>query len=310
MIGDSSKHRRFSPLEVLERNRTATWLSPLAQPEVRTASNSKVPTDTTLRKFIGKAALSLEDLVKENIAYFGEIPEESFNAYPLVTTSEKSAAAIPETVRRSIGNAPIQIPWTIPQECVSPSLHRSTTTGLPQAGTLRYSWLERGFLSNEGSKIHEGIYTLQVRHHTKLEAFHEMRRPVYCINLKSDSGDFVNLRMLMLLHTELPFLSRAALHFTRKEDFFGGLPVIDHHGRSFVDDRIIRRAAFCYAEFQRIRLLEGAPIGSANESLSDELLYAHFLVFRSHLPELEAPYVKISQSTLRQEAQAYLQEAV
>jgi hypothetical protein len=306
----SSNQRRFSPIEVSVRNKTATWLSPLPQPSAYAAPNSQVPSDSTLRKFIGKTAMSLENLVNENVAFFGEIPEKSFNAYPLIAAKGRSDEAVPETVERSVSNSPINVPWEIPSECVTPSLQFSPTTGMPQAGTLRYTWLERGFLCRDDEKIHEGVYSLQIRHHSKLEAYHEMRRPVYCINLKSDSGDFVNLRLLMLLHTEMPFLTRAAKHFTRKGDFSGGAPVVDHHGRCFVDDQVIRRAAFCYAEFQRIRLIEGKPIGTSDEPLSDELRYAHFLVFRSHLPELAAPQVDISLSASSVQEMAPLQEAV
>ena len=289
--------RRESPLtreRVRYKNETGTWLSPLEQPRPNEqARQPGPPRDSQHRRFVASAALHLDEIADENARHFGETLRKTFEAYPLFPGL--SASSVNEDcLHRSVDNCPVKVPWEIFPETAQANVVRDKESGDPLAGSVRYAWLERGALMQD-KVVHEGIYTYQVRHHSKLEPFHEMRRPVYCINLKTDYGDLLDLRVVALVNTEMPFLNAAARRFARESDFFEGLPVVDHAGRLLVDERVIRRAAYHYAEYQR-SLFERLQMASdRNEvpslrqpaaSAPEHIRYAHFLVFRSHLPEL------------------------
>ncbi len=291
----SRRVEKLSRDRVRRKNETGTWLSPIEQPNPAsaTASAPKPPSDGQHRRFIASAAHHLEEITAENATHFGEPLSSTFESYPLLpgNNAKKPDA---ECVRRSVNNCPLHIPSEILPQTVQSSVTREKHSSEILAGSMRYAWLERGSLL-QNTVVHQGIYTYQVRHHSKLEPFHEMRRPVYCINLKTDYGDLLDLRVVALVNTEMPFLNAAAANFARKGDAFNGLPVVDHAGRLLVDERVIRRAAYHYADYQRSLFERAKETSAKHEILSftqppantpDHIRYAHFLVFRSHLPEL------------------------
>lgn len=275
----------FPPHEIQRRTETASWLSPLEQPrKVQPQTPNFIPTDSRHKKFIAANAVSLDKLTEENNSHFGEAPERSFEAHPFQATYPGSSRVLTETLSRSVSNAPVDIPVGILPETVIASLAR-TKEGCVKAGAIRYTWLEKGFLYREDDR-REDVYTYCIRHHSKLEQFHDERRPVYCINVKADIGDFLDLRLIAILNTERPFLDYAAKVFSKEGDAFSGLSCVDHTGRIFIDERIVRRAAFHYSRFQQERMFQRTPLGPSTRGIADDIRFAHFIVTRSHLPEL------------------------
>lgn len=275
----------FPPHEVQRRTETGSWLSPLEQPKkVQPEVPNFLPSDSRHKKFIAAAAVALDKLTDENNSFFGELPERSFEAHPLQATYPGSSRVLTETLSRSVSSAPVGIPVGIHPETVIASLAR-TKEGSVKAGALRYTWLEKGSISREDLR-REDVFTYSVRHHSKLEQFHDVRRPVYCINVKADVGDFLDLRLIAILNTERPFLDQAAKTFSKAGDSFSGLSCVDHSGRIFIDERVVRRAAFHYSRFQQERLFQRTPLGASTRGISDDVRFAHFIVTRSHLPEL------------------------
>ncbi len=273
----------FSQARIQQKNRTGTWLSPLEQPKptINSSDMCGTPKDSKHRRFIASLALNLDSLLNENRQQFGEPVLETFRKYPFFSTNDKSHGVSEEALTRSILNSPIHIPWKIPREIAYAALFRSTE-GKPYAASVRYTWLEAGHLHRGNTRI-ENIFAYQIRHHTKLEAFHDVGRPVYCVNLKFDDIEPLDLRLLAVLTTELPFLDAACRFLSRKEDAFNGLYVVDHENRIFVDEKIVRRAAYFYSNFQRTQSKEKLYNESPEIPLS--IRYSHFIVARSHLPE-------------------------
>ncbi len=273
------------------KNLLGTWLSPIPQPAIRSQPFTLAPTvDAVLRKYLGECALALEELVKESIVAFGVTPSESFAKTPLPAALQGKGTVTKAALSYSTSRCPLKAPWEILPETAVPSLQREKITQNPQAGSVKFGWIERGTLSLH-DEVHSGIYSYQVRHHTKLEAFHDIDRPVFCINLKTECADLLDLRLISLLHTEFAFLTAAAKHFSTREDAWNGSPVIDKKGRVFVDERIVRRAGYHYTNYQRslYDTVRQSPFAVNDSNLPLETRYAHFLIFRSHLPQLSTP---------------------
>lgn len=279
------------PHEVKRRTLTGSWLSPLEQPRrVEPLASGPLPTDSRHKKFIAAAALTLDRITEENNSFFGELPERSFEVHPLQATYPGSGRVLTETLSRSLTNAPIGVPAPILPETVIASIAR-TKEGTVKAGALRYTWLEKGTLFRDGERgekeeRREEVFTYSARHHSKLEQFHDVRRPVFCINVKADVGEFLDLRLISILNTERSFLDEASKRFSKEGDSFCGLSCIDHAGRVFIDEKIVRRAAFHYSRFQQERLFQRTPLGPNTRGIADDIRLAHFIVMRSHLPEL------------------------
>ena len=89
---------------------------------------------------------------------------------------------------------------------------------------------------------------------------------------------------MTILDEELPFLERAVGTFARQTDAFSGEVVKDSLGRFYIDDKIVRRAAFYYSQYQE--QVEAAELYSESAELPAHIRHAHLLVLRSHLPEL------------------------
>ena len=285
-------------MDVSNRNRLGTWLSPLPQPILAESSGAPlagaptvvttapVPRDSVHRRYLRMLARTQNSFVKENQRYYCEPPSEAFRAYPLFATAvapnnSTSNCADPEALNRSQRNAPITCPFTIRPEAARARLERSKL-GRAVAGALSYGWAEELSLNQESSKL---MY-IQVRQHTKLESYHDIRRPVYCINAQSCDQRALDLRLVAIIFTELATLMAAAQEFARPEDFEGGNPVFDQHGRVWIDDRLIRRAAYHYSQHQILR--QHDQLYKDEEAIADRLKRAHLLVLRSHLPEFPA----------------------
>lgn len=279
-IGSSSEQRSLPKEEVQERSLRGTWLSILDQPQPRSGRRDElpVPVDARQRNYIRSAAFSRDSVAAENERHRGAGPGEIFKIYPFLTIAPETRKTEPRILRRSVRNVPLSIPCEILPEMCVPTVRRDKR-GMPDSGSLRYCWLEKGVLAVDGVN-EEYCFTVQIRHHTRLEAHHDHVRPVYCINFKTDFEPFLDLRLVAIVTTEFPFLESAAAAFARAGDAFAGKPVVDRQGRVLLDERVIRRAAFTYGEHQR-DALRGPVAG-----LSDEIRRAHFLVWRSHFPEL------------------------
>ncbi|NMC64322.1 MAG: hypothetical protein GYA55_14250 [SAR324 cluster bacterium] len=276
----------FASKEIAYKNRHGTWLSPISQPEtshgfIRVAS--LVPKDQRYRHFIGSLAKDLDQVVLENKQHFKEPLEERMGAHDFNpcerAASRKLRAAILE---RSVENSPIEIPVSIQEEEVIVSLVKNEHEQ-PIAGALLYTWTEKGWIS-QGRMKYDNIFLIQLRHHSKLEPFHDNDRPVYCLNLRSFGPDSVDLRIMAIVKSEMKFLEAAVQPYKRKGDAFEGLPVLDHKGRVLIDERIVRRAGYLYSQYQR-DLGEGR-LYEYTDDLSDQIRLAHFIVLRAHFPEL------------------------
>ena len=278
------KKAGFAPEEISYREEHGTWLSPMAQPSAsqgRVPSEGSAPADKCHRRFVAKLAKDLYGIVTENKEHFGETIIESFKAYGFVACSSVSKKAVNEdALQRSLKHAPIAVPVKIFPETVVSTM--DCRQGQPVSSALTYTWTEKGWVK-QGRIKHEAILLVQVRHHTKLQSSHEMRRPVYCVNIKSYGEMPFDLRVMAIVKSEMPFLEAAAQAFSGPRDAFQGLPIVDHQGRALLEERIVRRAAFHYSNFQN----SIKPGNLYDENKVPELIrYAHFIVSRSHLPEL------------------------
>lgn len=273
----------------VRKTRTGTWLSPLEQAATQSRSQLAPPSDPIHRRFIVRCAGSLKAQIVENEEALGERLEETFARYPLLAAEDGGKGASKHAWVRSLKSLPLARRHTPPLESAIPRMKRSPVSREPYVGSLMYTWLERGELRDlAGQVVHHDAYTMQVRHHTKLEPFHEQRRPVYCINMKSDIDLSVDLRLIALLNVEIGFLEAAVDIFARPDDCFGGRVVLDAHRRVFIDEQVIRRAAFCYGQFQLDRSVLPREQRAAFDAQADQTVRAaHFLVVRAHPPELE-----------------------
>ena len=286
-------------MDVTSRNRLGTWLSPLPQPLTTAACDAPLagapgraqtataPRDSVHRRYLHTLARTQSSFVSENQRFYCEPPSETFRAYPLFATAATQAnspsnCVDPDTLARSQQNAPITCPYPIRPQAARARLERSQS-GRAVAGALAYGWAEELSLAHESATL---MY-IQVRQHTKLESYHDIRRPVYCINAQSCDQRALDLRLIAIIFTEMAALNAAAQEFARSEDFFGGIPVLDQHGRVWLDDRIVRRAAFHYSQHQIVRPHD--QLYRQEDIIDDQLKRSHFLVLRSHLPEFAAP---------------------
>ncbi len=290
----------FPPHATRQKSRSATWLSPVAQPQVLGAkplAAPEPPHDQRHKRFIVNIAAQLEALIRENETYFGHSLQESFAEFGLMARDKPGVGtAAPAALQRSLDHLPITPLYEPLQDNACGTL-RADRRGTPITSTLRYTWLEEVIFQTSTPKPKPQLMTMQVRHHSRLESFHENARPVYCINLKSVCSPYFDLRMLMLVNCEWAFLERACAPFARSGDFNHGMPVFDQLRRIFVDERVIRRAAYAYSMYQRLCFERR---GSLHQGTLDRTLrHAHFLVFRSHLPEVSAAKLETYASAAR-----------
>ena len=275
--------RRLSRQETRQRQTNGTWLSPVAQPSTAPGMvpcETNAPSDERHRAFIASAATNLRGIVEEGEAAFMQPVEESYHAHGFAPAVEGTRAPKPEALTRSVRNCPIRIPVSPGEGEAIASLARDAQ-GKPFAAALLYTWTEAGHI-RQGRLISKDIFLIQVRHHTKLESHHDIDRPVYCINLKRFGEDCIDLRVMAIVKSEMPFLEAAAQAFSKEGDAYGGLPVVDHAGRVLIDERIVRRAGYCYSQYTRD--LEAGALYAAD--LTAQQRMAHYLVMRAHLPEL------------------------
>lgn len=249
----------FNKFEVVTKNKTGTWLSPIPQPEVEVRLVNP-PLDRKLRNYLGAAALALPEIVEESQKYQKLLPQEAKNKLPL--RESQVVRDLPCTPDRQILESEIQ--------------YKADDNGVSAA---RFRWHEDVILHGVG----EHIAVVQVRAHTKLELHHDVARPVYCVNLKTYHAPNLNLRFLALLSPEVMFAEEAAKRFSKESDTHKGSIIFDQVGRIWVDEQVIKRAAYRYARYQVERTAK-----SAAPVLTDEVRYAHFLIHRSHMPHL--PY--------------------
>ena len=280
-----TKSTRITKEEADRKQREGTWLSPIPQPanpESIITSEIKVPSDSRHRIFIGNFARKLEKIVRENRGAYGEDLKDTFRAKGFIPCSlAPKRIANEDAVERSKKHCPVSIPVDISKEEVFTSLQ--TDSGAAVAAAMSYSWTEDGLI-RQGRFETKGIFLVQVRHHTKLQPFHEMRENVYCVNVKSYGDTPFDLRVMAIVNSEIAFLEAAARAFSGPRDAFQGLPVTDHRGRILIDERIVRKAAYHYSEYQKT-LVPGRVYEDAN--LPDLVRFAHYIVSRSHLPELD-----------------------
>lgn len=247
----------FSKFEVVSKNKTGTWLSPIPQPEVEVRLVNP-PLDKKLRNYLGAAALALPELIEECQKYQKLLPQEARTKLPL--RENQVVRDVPCTPDREMLPSEIQF--------------KPDDNGVTAA---RFRWHEDVILHGVG----EHIVVIQVRAHTKAELHHDVARPVYCINLKTYHAPHLNLRYLALLSPEVMFAEEAAKHFAKESDAHNGSIIFDQVGRVWIDEQVVKRAAYRYSRFQIERTATGtAPV------LTDEVRYSHFLVHRSHMPHL------------------------
>jgi hypothetical protein len=274
--------------EILHKNKTGTWLSPLSQPQVQLDHPIEaipVPLDPQHRRYIAGLATSLPIILSENAEHFREPLDQSFQAYPLEARAAGDSSRKTRSLTRSQTNAPVQIPFPIAPNTVVANCSKDRSA-IQLTGSLRYAWQEEVTLVQTNSQCTDKrIFTIQVRHHTRLEPYHETRRPVFCINLKSNDLDFIDLRLITMLNVEGEFLEMATHAFRKEFDYAGGSPVRDTLGRIWIDERLIRRAAFQYMQHQRS--LSSETLYQDDTSVTPEIRFAHFLIHRSHQPELQ-----------------------
>ena len=286
-------------MDVTNRNRLGTWLSPLPQPSIADctvaalaaeptgAAIARAPRDSVHRRYLRMLAHTQTSFVKENQRYYCEPPSDAFRAYPLFATalsqnSSSASGADPETLNRSQKNAPITCPFPIRPQAARAKMVRAKN-GRALAGALSYGWAEELKLNAGNSEL----MFIQIRQHTKLESYHDIRRPVYCINAQSCDQRALDLRLVAIIFTEIELLSAAAAEFALPGDYANGAAVFDQHGRVWLDDRIIRRAAFHYSQHQVLR--QQNQLYKDEDGINDRLKRAHLLVLRSHLPEIALP---------------------
>lgn len=291
--GDKAEKERVAAkqLEISYKNRSGTWLSPIEQPWAcipKSPLLDGAPNDLQYRRYLLAAAENLGELVTEFIDCYGEDLLATYRRYPLEFRAKKPIRwSEPQELVRSLRNCPITVPVEIePKTTTSSQSYDSNRNQI--TGSLRYTW-QAELKLNQGRSISSDHFTFQVRHHTKLDASHENSRPVFCINIKSDDANLIDLRLCAILHIEAPFLVAAAKQFCKKGDHFDGQPVFDSLGRAWLDERIIRRAAFHYSQYQyelQESCLRNQKLYDQQEGLSEQIRWAHFLVHRSHLSEL------------------------
>mgnify|MGYP000895633933 CR=1 FL=1 len=248
--------KRFSKEEVLKKNNEGTWLSPIPQPFAQ-GCESLPPEDPKYRKFLGSVAIGLGTICDENDRFSRTPPKDIKDKFQILPKDVLSSTPLSPT--HEISNKEIQLEFG---EFVD---------------AARFRWHEK--LSLLG--MEEAIYAVQVRVHSKLEVYHDYARPTYSINLKSYGGKFFSLRLLSLVNTEWHFAERAVREYSKQIDFNGGLLVKDSLNRVWVDEQVIRRAAFHYSRYQIERTAQKKDL-----VVDDKLRFAHFIVFRSHLPKL------------------------
>lgn len=248
--------KRFSKKDILKKNSEGTWLSPIPQP-FAPISELPTPEDQKYKSFLGTVALNLGAICSENEKFLRTPPREIKKYFELLPTDVVSSTPLIPT--HHISNEEISLELG---EIVD---------------AARFRWHERLKLP----KLDEAIYAIQVRVHSKLEVYHDYARPTYSINLKSYGAKFFSLRLLSLLNTEWNFAERAVREYSKQTDFNGGLLVKDSLNRVWVDEQVIRRAAFHYSRYQVERTAQKKDL-----VVDDKLRFAHFIVFRSHLPKL------------------------
>ncbi len=280
------RRRSFPKAEIRRKDETGTWLSPIEQPAGppgMVPPEPAAPADSRHRKYIAAFAGNLAQLVVENRDGFKEPLEETYRKQsfePVLVSGSRQAK--PEVLKRSTHNCPIKIPVSIPRErAIASAILNARREAV--AGALLYTWTENGWI-RQGRVRQENMFLLQIRHHTKLEIFHDMERPVFCINAITFGPDSVDLRIMAIVKSEMSFLERAAAFFRREWDAYSGLPVVDHAGRVLIDERIIRRAGYYYTQYQRE--LNPDQLYRDNAEIKDAIRLAHFIVFRAHMPEL------------------------
>jgi hypothetical protein len=249
--------RRFSKEEIQKKNSHGTWLSPIAQP-IAEISNQYPPSDSKYKKFLGTVALNLETICEENERFSRTPPKEIKERFELLP--KDVVVCSPLTPTHEISNDEIQFDFG---EFVD---------------AARFRWHESLRLND----LPKSLYSVQVRVHSKIEVFHDYARPTYSINLKSYGPKPFSLRLLSLVNTEWNFAQRAAKEFSKPIDFYSGLLVKDSLNRTWVDDQVIKRAAYHYAIYQVERTAQKSGL-----ALDDKIRFAHFLIFRSHLPQLK-----------------------
>lgn len=248
--------KRFSKEEVQKKNNEGTWLSPISQPFSRT-SETAPPEDSKYRKYLGTVAIGLGAICDENDRFSRTPPRDLKDKFQLLTNEALSST--PLTPTHEITDKEIQFEVG---EFVD---------------AARFRWHEKLALPG----MEEAIYGVQVRVHSKLEVYHDYARPTYSINLKSYGAKFFSLRLISLVNTEWNFAERAVREYSKQVDFNGGLLVKDSLNRIWVDEQVIRRAAFHYSRYQVERTAQKKDL-----VIDEKLRFAHFIVFRSHLPKL------------------------
>lgn len=280
------KDSAFSHAAVSRKDKTGTWLSPVEQPPAvpgMVAPEKSAPADQRHKRYIASYAQKLDEIVRENKEHFKRPPEESVRAHGFVAGVQTGSRAVnPEVLKRSLKNCPVHIPIAIEEEEALAGMISNLDKQIVSAALL-YTWTERGWIA-QGRMKHENIFLLQIRHHSKLDASHDIDRPVFCINLKSFGPDAVDLRVMAIVKSEMPFLEAAAQAFKRAGDAYEGFPVVDHQGRVLIDERIVRRAGYEYSRYQRA--LEAGELYEESSTMEELARMAHFIVLRSHLPEL------------------------
>lgn len=280
------RKRPFRRGEIQRKDETGTWLSPIEQPHPSVGMvppETMAPSDVRHKKFIVSFAGNLAQLVEENRSSFKQPLEETFQKRkfePVLTPGTRQAR--PDILERSIQNCPLRIPVNIPQDSAVASVVLNAQRQ-PVAGALLYTWTEEGWIK-QGRVREENLFLMQVRHHSKLEIFHDMERPVFCINAMTFGPESIDLRVMAIVKSEMAFLEQAAALFRRECDAYAGLPVVDHEGRVLLDERIVRRAGYYYSQYQRD--LKAEALYADNEQIQGAVRMAHFIVFRAHLPEL------------------------
>lgn len=284
-------------MSVTSRNHLGTWLSPLPQPSVAAATvaplaaaqsrseTARVPSDSVHRRYLRTLARMQSSLVKENQHFYCEPPSDAFRAYPLFATADtpnKNGAVLadPQALSRSQKNSPIACPYQIKPNAARARLVRSRS-GRALAAAISYGWAEELELAHHTKKL---MY-VQVRQHTKLENYHDIRRPVFCVNAQSCDLAALDLRLVAVIFTELELLKAASSEFAVHSDFAAGAPCIDQHGRVWIDERVIRRASFHYSQHQISRPADKLYVDE--DAIDQRLRRAHMLVIRSHLPEID-----------------------
>lgn len=250
---------RFSEREIHFKNTTGTWLSYIPQPFVE-KKVSHPPHDARLKNYFGASAWFLPEIKQEIDAQFKITPREAAERFPL-------------TVINFVSNVPCTPPRNLYEEEIS--FHTE-------------SWVSAGRVIFHEKITFENMKTavcaIQVRAHTKISLHHDNARPVYCINLKTYGKDPINLRLLAFLTSELGFMEQATRVFSRATDVQGGAIIFDNEHRAWIDEQIIRRAAYTYERYQ---IRKSSQKNNSDVQPTAEEALAHFVIARSHLPQLK-----------------------